>query len=264
MEEIFNKVDYNQENEIDIRDFVYLLDNINSFQKTGQMENTINTNLNPDEELIPIMNLNLNLNMHRKIRPKDFISLYSDLPLSFIPSFTREEQQKNNLPLSFIPSFTREEQQKNNLLPSSCLKPLTKDDITYEDIFPIESLVYGDKKEIIKDKNKAQELIHPYKKLDVFIPKISCKIYFDDYASGVSSPEETLFEMPLVFHPQKKLYSSHQILNIKSLEDYSKYHCIINFIKYLWVMPYPSIAYIKKNIKIVGTSKTVIVVIIII
>ena len=178
LEEIFNKVDYNQENEIDIRDFVYLLDNINSFQKTGQMENTINTNINPDEELIPIMNLNLNLNMHRKIRPKDFISLYSDLPLSFIPSFTREEQQKNNL------------------LPSSCLKPLTKDDITYEDIFPIESLVYGDKKEIIKDKNKAQELIHPYKKLDVFIPKISCKIYFDDYASGVSSPEETLFESP--------------------------------------------------------------------
>jgi len=178
LEEIFNKVDYNQENEIDIRDFVYLLDNINSFQKTGQMENTINTNMNPDEELIPIMNLNLNLNMHRKIRPKDFISLYSDLPLSFIPSFTREEQQKCNL------------------LPSSCLKPLTKDDITYEDIFPIESLVYGDKKEIIKDNIKSPKLVHPDKRLDVFIPRISCKIYFDDYATGVSSPDETLFESP--------------------------------------------------------------------
>ena len=82
-------------------------------------------NQNQNKELIPIMNLNLNLNMHRKIRPKDFMSLYSDLPISFIPSFIREEQQKNNL------------------LSSSCLKPLTKDDITYEDILPNETLIYN-------------------------------------------------------------------------------------------------------------------------
>ena len=140
LEEILDKVDIKQENEIDIREFIYLLDNINSDPKNNQIENTINTNQNQEEELIPIMNLNLNLNMHRKMKPKDFISLYSGLPLSFIPSFIREEQQQNNL------------------LPSSCLKPLTKDDINYEDIFPIESLMYGIKKEVIN----SQELVHPY------------------------------------------------------------------------------------------------------
>ena len=173
-DEIFDKVDIRQENEIDINDFIFLLDNINPLQRNNQIENTINTKLNQEEELIPIMNLNLNLNMHRKIRPKDFVSLYSDLPISFIPSFIREEQQKNNL------------------LPSQCLKPLTKDDISYEDIFPIQQLIYTDK----KDLNKNIELIHPYKKLDFFEPKISCKIYFDDYATGVSSPNENLFEQP--------------------------------------------------------------------
>ena len=174
LEEILDKVDIKQENEIDIREFIYLLDNINSDPKNNQIENTINTNQNQEEELIPIMNLNLNLNMHRKMKPKDFISLYSGLPLSFIPSFIREEQQQNNL------------------LPSSCLKPLTKDDINYEDIFPIESLMYGIKKEVIN----SQELIHPYKRLAPFEPKINCKIYFDGYATGVSSPDERLFESP--------------------------------------------------------------------
>ena len=177
-EEIFDKVDIKQEDEIDIRDFIYLLDNINSLQRNIKVENTISTKLNQDEELIPIMNLNLNLNMHRKMRPKDFISLYSDLPLSFIPSFIRDEQQKGNL------------------LPSKCLKPLTKDDINYEDIKPIQELVYGDKKGASKDQNKNIELIHPIKRLDYFVPRISCKIYFDDYATGVSSPDETFFETP--------------------------------------------------------------------
>ena len=167
LDEILDKVDIKQENEIDIIEFVYLLDNINSSQNNKILEN----NMNQNQELIPIMNLNLNLNMHRKIRPKDFVSLYSDLPLTFIPSFIREEQQKNNL------------------LPSFCLKPLTQDDIIYEDIFPDESLIYQDKKEknintgIITDKN-----------LKEFIPDINCKIYFDDYASGVSSPDESFFE----------------------------------------------------------------------
>ena len=174
LEEILDKVDIKQENEIDIREFIYLLDNIDSPQKNNQIENSINSKPNQEEELIPIMNLNLNLNMHRKMKPKDFISLYSGLPLSFIPSFIREEQQKNNL------------------LPSSCLKPLTKDDITYEDIFPIESLIYGTNKETIN----SPELVHPYKRLSPYEPKINCKIYFDDYATGVSSPDETLFESP--------------------------------------------------------------------
>ena len=174
LEEILDKVDIKQENEIDIREFIYLLDNIDSPQKNNQIENSINSKPNQEEELIPIMNLNLNLNMHRKMKPKDFISLYSGLPLSFIPSFIREEQQKNNL------------------LPSSCLKPLTKDDITYEDIFPIESLIYGTNKEAIN----SQELVHPYKRLSPYEPRINCKIYFDDYATGVSSPDETLFESP--------------------------------------------------------------------
>ena len=167
LDEILDKVDIKQENEIDIIEFVYLLDNINSTQNNKLMESDINQN----QELIPIMNLNLNLNMHRKIRPKDFMSLYSDLPLSFIPSFIREEQQKNNL------------------LSSSYLKPLTKDDIIYEDILPNETLIYGDKKE----QNYYSGIV-TYKKLKEYVPKINCKIYFDDYASGVSSPDETFFE----------------------------------------------------------------------
>ena len=180
-DEIFDKVDKREDNEIDIRDFVFLLDNINTLymQKQEEKKDIINTNINQEDELIPIMNLNLNLNMLRKIRPKDFISLYSDLPLSFIPSFIREEQQKNNL------------------LPSSCLKPLTKDDIIYEDIFPFETLIYNNEKEINPNINNSKDLygVHSYKKLKEFDnPKINCKLYFDSYASGVSSPDETLFE----------------------------------------------------------------------
>ena len=90
LDEIFNKVDIRQEDEIDIREFVALLDNINSKQNDKEI---INTNSNQDEDINIIMNLNLNLNLNRKIRPKDFLSLYSDLPISFIPSFIREEQQ---------------------------------------------------------------------------------------------------------------------------------------------------------------------------
>ena len=179
LDEIFNKVDIRQEDEIDIREFVALLDNINSKQNDKEI---INTNSNQDEDINIIMNLNLNLNLNRKIRPKDFLSLYSDLPISFIPSFIREEQQKKNL------------------LPSSCLKPLTKDDITYEDIFPIETLTYIDNKgkQISPNINKENYYsgVISNKKLGPKDTKINCKIYFDDHAKGVSSPDETLFESP--------------------------------------------------------------------
>ena len=182
LDEILNKVDIQQENEIDIRDFVFLLDSINNNNQNMNSTNMINTNTNSsidDNETIPIMNLNLNLNMHRKIRPKDFISLYTGLPLSFIPSFIREEQQKNNL------------------LPSSCLKPLTKDDILYEDIFPVETLIFSDKKEIKnQNPNILSGVIQTYKRLNPLHPSVNCKIYLDDYATGVSSPDETLFEAP--------------------------------------------------------------------
>ena len=172
LDEILNKVDTEQADEVDIRDFVSLLDNINNVP--NNFSNTINTMSNEeDNEATPIMNLNLNLNMYRKISPKDFISLYEGLPLSFIPSFIREEQQKNNL------------------LPSSCLKPLTKDDILYEDIFPIETIIYGSGKGLRNNPNYGAQ---PYKILNQFVPRINCKIYFDDYATGVSSPDETLFE----------------------------------------------------------------------
>ena len=178
LDEIINKVDIQHEDEIDIRDFIFLLDNINNTNINDQ--NTINTNTNnkvDDNEVIPIMNLNLNLNMHRKISPKDFISLYTGLPLSFIPSFIREEQQKNKL------------------LPSSCLKPLTKNDILYEDIFPLETLVFSDKKgSHNQNPNYMSGIIQTYKRLSPISPIINCKIYLDDYASGVSSPDETLFE----------------------------------------------------------------------
>ena len=179
LDEILDKVDIQNENEIDIRDFIFLLDNINN---TVNLNNTnmINTMSNGDDkENIPIMNLNLNLNMHRKIRPKDFISLYTGLPLSFIPSFIREEQQRKKL------------------LPSSCLKPLTKDDILYEDIFPIDTIIFSD----TKNPNQISGIIQA-KKLKEYNPVINCKIYFDDYATGVSSPDESLFETP---HSQFKV-----------------------------------------------------------
>ena len=173
LDEILNKVDMLNENEINARDFIYLLDNINDMQNINN-DNIINTNSNADEnEAIPIMNLNLNLNMHRKMRPKDFISIYSGLPLSFIPSFIREEQQKNNL------------------LPSKCLRPLIRNDIFYEDIYPCEILIYQDTNE-----NSKNGIIQTYKKLKEFNSYINCKIYFDGYATGVSSPDETLFETP--------------------------------------------------------------------
>ena len=171
LNEILDKVDIRNENEIDIRDFIFLLDNINNsnFNNT----NMINTMSNADDnENIPIMNLNLNLNMYRRIRPKDFISLYTGLPLSFIPSFIREEQQKNKL------------------LPSSCLKPLTINDILYQDISPIDTIIYTNNTE-----NQISGIIQA-KKLKEVSPIVNCKIYLDDYATGVSSPDETLFETP--------------------------------------------------------------------
>ena len=173
LNEILDKVDIQNENEIDIRDFISLLDNINNNSNINNT-NMINTMSNADDnENIPIMNLNLNLNMYRKIRPKDFISLYTGLPLSFIPSFIREEQQKKKL------------------LPSICLKPATRDDILYEDIAPIDTIIYTD----TKNPNHISGIIQA-KKLKEYIPFINCKIYFDDYATGVSSPDETLFETP--------------------------------------------------------------------
>ena len=173
LDDILNKVDINNENEIDIRDFIDLLDSINNTQKIDN--NIINTSSHTelnDNEAIPIMNLNLNLNMHRKIRPKDFISLYWELPLSFIPSFIREEQQKNNL------------------LPSSCLKPITtdEDNIFYEDISP----TYESKEEL----NYNEKETKIYKTLKEKESYINCKIYFDDYSTGVSSPDENFFENP--------------------------------------------------------------------
>ena len=181
LDEILNRLDPEQMDEVDIRDFAYLLDNINSNPNNfATTANTINTNTisnEGDNGAIPIMNLNLNLNMHRKIRPKDFVSLYEGLPLSFIPSFIREEQQRNNL------------------LPSSSLKPLTRDGFIYEDIFPVETLVYADQKEANRQ-NVTSGIIQSYKKLRLFTPKINCKICFDDHATGVSSPDETLFETP--------------------------------------------------------------------
>ena len=78
---------------------------------------------------------------NRKMRPKDFISIYSGLPISFIPSFIREEQQKNNL------------------LPSKCLQPLIKNDIFYEDIYPCETLIYQN-----NEPNSITGIIQTYKK----------------------------------------------------------------------------------------------------
>ena len=195
LDEILNKVDIYNENEIDIRDFIDLLDNINKNQKIE--DNIINTSSNTefnDNETIPIMNLNLNLNMYRKIRPKDFISLYSELPISFLPSFTREEQQKNNL------------------LPSSCLKPQTKDydNFFYKDIFPT-----YESKEITNNFGVKETKV--YKTLNKKRSFINCKICFDDYATGVSSPDENLFESP---NSQFKVVG--RLLKISLFNDYYK------------------------------------------
>ncbi len=135
---------------IDIDEFVNLLDSINK-----------KNDLNETEFNNPLMNealntMNISLNHFRNIQPKTFISLY------------------DNLPLTFTPSFIREEQKLLKLLPSSVLKPKkSKGGIFYEDI----------------DSNKTSGK----KTLSQINTKINCKISFLNYATGVPSPDENLF-----------------------------------------------------------------------
>ena len=148
---------------IDIEEFVNLLDNINNYELNNNNVLDDQDKINDDDINERIQNLNLNLNFNRKIHPKTFISLYNDLPLSFIPSFIRDEQKLLKL------------------LPSSVLTP-KKDNtgILYTDIKSIEE---------IKKVDSAQ----PRRYLNPISTLINAKVSFDDFASGVSSPDETLF-----------------------------------------------------------------------
>ena len=152
---------------IDIEEFVNLLDNINNYDNNNNNnKNNLLDNqdkINDDDINDRIMNLNLNLNFNRKIHPKTFISLYNDLPLSFIPSFIRDEQKLLKL------------------LPSSVLIP-KKDNtgILYTDIKSIEDI-----KKV--DSAQTRKYLNPISTI------VNSKISFDDFASGVSSPDETLF-----------------------------------------------------------------------
>ena len=117
-----------------------------------------------------LKNTVLEIKMQRKIHPKTFISLY------------------NGLPLNFIPSFIREEQKLLRLLPSSMLIP-KKDasGILYEDIKPL-----------IEGTNNPNNTANPTTGKNYMLPiptKVNTKISFD-YATGVSSPDETLFTAP--------------------------------------------------------------------
>ena len=173
IDDLLNKLDAQNEDKIEIREFVSLLDNINT-------NNSFNSSKISMNDSLSVMNVNMNLNMYRNIRPKDFVSLYSDLPILFIPSFIREEQQKLNL------------------LPSSFLKPLTKNDTMYEDITPVENLIYNDKdyqgRQLNVNNINGGGAIQTYRRLASIKTEINGKISFPSYATGVCSPDETLFE----------------------------------------------------------------------
>ena len=173
IDELLNKLDAQNENKIEIREFVSLLDNMNN-------TNSFNSSKISMNDTLSVMNVNMNLNMYRNIRPKDFVSLYYDLPILFIPSFIREEQQKLNL------------------LPSTFLKPLTKNETIYEDIKPVENLIYNDKdsqgRKLNENNLNGGGAIQTYRRLASLKTVIDGKISFPSYASGVCSPDETLFE----------------------------------------------------------------------
>ena len=134
---------------IDIDEFVNLLNSIN---KQNLNESDMNNSLMNEA----LQNMSLNLNSLQNIQPNTFISLY------------------DNLPLSFIPSFIRQEQKLLKLLPSSVLKPQTKNNgIIYEDI--------------LSNSNQGEKFL---KEINT---KVNSKISFINYATGVPSPDEKLF-----------------------------------------------------------------------
>ena len=117
-----------------------------------------------------LKNTVLEIKMQRRIHPRTFISLY------------------NGLPLNFIPSFIREEQKLLRLLPSSMLVP-KKDasGILYEDIKPV---IQG-----TSNPNNTNNATTGKNYMQPIPTKVNTKISFD-YATGVSSPDESLFTAP--------------------------------------------------------------------
>ena len=158
---------------IDIDEFINLLDSINGYDENNDNENEINTSSSVINDALK--NMNLNLNLYRNFQPKTFISLY------------------NGLPLTFIPSFIREEQKLLKLLPSSVLKPKRNSTgIFFEDIMSVQEARNSD-----KDSNLTHTINYQGEKiLNPINTRINCKISFIDYATGVPSPDETLFKGP--------------------------------------------------------------------
>ena len=153
---------------IDIDEFINLLDSINGYDE-NENENEINTSNSIINEALK--NINLNLNLYRNVQPKTFISLY------------------NGLPLTFIPSFIREEQKLLKLLPSSVLKP-RRNGVFFEDIMSVQEAPKSDKYNNNKNKlnYQGEKILNPIN------TKINCKISFIDFATGVPSPDENLFK----------------------------------------------------------------------
>ena len=177
---------------IDIDEFVHLLESID---KSNELNETDINNTIMNEAL---KSMNISLYRVRNIQPKTFISLY------------------DNLPLTFIPSFIREEQKLLKLLPSSVLKPKTsKGGILYEDIGT--NTISGNKE------------LYPIK------TKINSKISFLNYASGVPSPDESLFNSPTsqlkivgrllkiaLFDKQKKIFIGNAVsIDCEYKKEYS-------------------------------------------
>ena len=146
-------------------EFVNILENLNYYQVYNNNEND------------QILN-DLGLNTFSKFHPKNYNSLFEIYPLTFTPSFFREEQKKLNLLLSSVLTPKKDE-----------------NGIFYKDIKP-----FNDKKSKSENEKKT---------LNPISCKIDSKISFIKYATGIPIPQLNLF-----FSENPELKICHRLLKI--------------------------------------------------
>ena len=148
---------------IDYNEFVNILENLNVYNQPNNNENDLIVN-------------NLGLNSFSKFHPKYYNSIFEMYPLTFTPSFIREEQKKLNLLLS------------------SALKPKKETNgIFFSDIKPL----------IDKNPQNKKKTLNPVS------CKIDSKISFVKYATGIPIPGINLF-----FVEKPTLEICHRLLKI--------------------------------------------------
>ena len=148
---------------IDYNEFVNILENLNVYNQPNNNENDLIVN-------------NLGLNSFSKFHPKHYNSIFEMYPLTFTPSFIREEQKKLNLLLS------------------SALKPKKETNgIFFSDIKPL----------IDKNPQNKKKTLNPVS------CKIDSKISFVKYATGIPIPGINLF-----FVEKPTLEICHRLLKI--------------------------------------------------